>query len=143
MGDLSILDDASQTQYCQCKLLLLTFIACRALFPGCKRCETVTVTTGDTGGTQKTFYRCASCEEGLYLYPYDSGTTIASQGANVPFPMNVCISDCPSFDATTVNNPEEGTCSYLGVLCKYGNYTHGCLEPLLSNDGSKIIIIIY
>ena len=30
----------------------------------------------------------------------------------------------------SINNPKDGTCSYLGYLCKNGNYTHGCLETM-------------
>ena len=71
--------------------------------------------TGEQG------FRCASCEEGLYLYPYDNGATIKGEVSTVPFPMNVCVSDCPSFDSTTVNDPEDGTCSYLGAYASMEN----------------------
>jgi hypothetical protein len=30
-----------------------------------------------------------------------------------------------------VNNPELMRCEFLGYYCAYGNYTNGCLAPLL------------
>jgi hypothetical protein len=41
----------------------------------------------------------------------------------------------------TVNNPKDGTCSYIGYLCKYGNYTHGCLETLAGPSSNHSIPI--
>jgi hypothetical protein len=44
---------------------------------------------------------------------------------------NVCVADCPTVNSQMVNNPELMRCEFLGFYCAYGNYTHGCLAPLL------------
>lgn len=40
----------------------------------------------------------------------------------------------------SINNPNDGTCSYLGYLCKYGNYTHGCLETMAGPSSTLLTI---
>ncbi|TNV88194.1 hypothetical protein FGO68_gene1286 [Halteria grandinella] len=39
-----------------------------------------------------------------------------------------------------VNNPELMRCEYLGHLCLYGNYTHGCLKSHNEGELSQIVL---
>ena len=45
-------------------------VACRALFPGCRRCEMVKIDYNNTKGILKTasIPRCISCDQGLFMY---------------------------------------------------------------------------
>ncbi|TNV88142.1 hypothetical protein FGO68_gene675 [Halteria grandinella] len=105
-------------------------VPCRALIPGCRRCENqIDITTS--------YYMCQTCEAGMYLSPQilpDGAASVILGDLTDDIPdiiyhkTRACVPDCNAVDSSMVNNPETMRCEYLGKFCIYGNYTHGCLK---------------
>lgn len=99
-------------------------LACRGLFPGCRRC----VKHDDFSIIDDTSYHCGSCDEGMYLYPQKMTNSAGSS-----FIVNRCVPDCPTVNFQMVNNPLLGRCEFLGYFCMYGNAKEGCIKSYLQN----------
>ena len=81
--------------------------------------------------------KCASCDEGMYLYPVVDVRYKNSYYYPYAESYTTCIVDCNEYDRNFVNNPILMRCEYLGMYCLYGNYTHGCLATLTAYDGDS------
>ncbi|TNV73580.1 hypothetical protein FGO68_gene9438 [Halteria grandinella] len=87
-------------------------------------------------------YQCLSCDEGMYLYPQESGSlqmTIhsyaQSSSFNTPsldvYKQMICVIDCRLIDYNKQLFPLNGECVDTGHYCMISNHTAGCLENYL------------
>ncbi|TNV88078.1 hypothetical protein FGO68_gene9452 [Halteria grandinella] len=124
------------------------FIACRALFPGCRRCQKnspseifyyVSKYFGSNFKQSSDVVSCGTCDEGMYLYPVSDVVYNGTEYYHEDY--TTCVVECNEYDRNFVNNPELMRCEYLGIYCMYGNYTHGCIKPLPTFDGDNNMVL--